>query len=346
MDVQAPAVRPTSSASSIWATVREAVRGSHQDYTEGPIGRSIILLAVPMVLEMMMESVFAVTDIFFVGRLGADAVATVGITESLMTIIYAVAIGLSIGATATVARRIGEKDPDGAARAAVQSVALGIAGALVIGGTGAIFAPDSLRAMGERRRHPHGVRLRARHGRDERDRAAAVSDQLHFSRRGRCGDRDARALVRKRDQHHARSVPHLRPRSVPRAWRERRRHRHQHRSGFRGPVPAVSPDARRPSGGGAPPASPARSRSDGRHSAVVRRGHVSESDRHVVVDRAVRILTGFGSAAVAGNTIGIRIIMFALLPSFGVSNAAGRSSARILEPASPIARKRQLARRA
>src|SRR3977135_2476418 len=148
MDVQVPAVRPTSSASSIWATVREAVRGSHQDYTEGPIGRSIVLLAVPMVLAMMMESVFAVTDIFFVGRLGADAVATVGITESLMTIIYAVAIGLSIGATATVARRIGEKDPDAAGRGAVQSVALGGAGALVIGGTGAILAPDLLRAMG------------------------------------------------------------------------------------------------------------------------------------------------------------------------------------------------------
>src|SRR6266850_8224259 len=145
MDVQTPAVHPPP---SIWATVREAVRGSHQDYTEAPIGRAVILLAVPMVLEMMMESVFAVTDIFFVGRLGADAVATVGITESLMTVIYAVAMGLSIGATATVSRRIGEKDPRGAARAAGQSVALGVAGALVIGGTGAIFAPDLLLAMG------------------------------------------------------------------------------------------------------------------------------------------------------------------------------------------------------
>jgi Na+-driven multidrug efflux pump len=78
MDVQASAVRPASSASRIWATVREAARGSHQDYTEGAIGHAVILLAVPMVLEMMMEPVFAVTDIFFVGRLGADAVATVG----------------------------------------------------------------------------------------------------------------------------------------------------------------------------------------------------------------------------------------------------------------------------
>ena len=101
----------TSPEPSLLATLREAVRGSHQDYTEAPIGRAVILLAVPMVLEMLMESVFAVVDIFFVGRLGAEAVATVGITESLMTIIYAVAIGLSIGATATVARRMEKRIP-------------------------------------------------------------------------------------------------------------------------------------------------------------------------------------------------------------------------------------------
>ena len=140
---------------SIWETVKEAIRGSHQDYTEAPIGRAVVLLAVPMVLEMLMESVFAVVDIFFVGRLGADAVATVGITESLMTIIYAVAIGLSIGAAATVARRIGEKDPDGAARAAVQSIVLG----LVVGGrssarSASLFGPQLLRADGRQRRCP------------------------------------------------------------------------------------------------------------------------------------------------------------------------------------------------
>ena len=85
-----------------------------------------MLLAVPMVLEMLMESVFAVVDIFFVGRLGADAVATVGLTESLMFIVYALAIGLSIGGAATVARRIGEKDPERAAVAAVQTIILGV----------------------------------------------------------------------------------------------------------------------------------------------------------------------------------------------------------------------------
>lgn len=133
---------------STWSTLREAVRGSRQDYTEAPIGRSVVLLAVPMVLEMLMESVFAVADIFFVGRLGADAVATVGITESLMTVIYAMAIGLSIGAAATVARRIGEHEPDRAARAAVQSIALGVLVAAAIGTAGAIFGADLLRLMG------------------------------------------------------------------------------------------------------------------------------------------------------------------------------------------------------
>src|SRR5688572_30644430 len=125
-------------APGLWATIRDAVRGtSHHDYTELPIGRAVVLLSVPMVLEMLMESVFAVADVFFVGRLGADAVATVGITESLMTMVYAIAIGLCIGATATVSRRTGEKDPDAAAGAAVQSIALGLIMAVIIGGVGA-----------------------------------------------------------------------------------------------------------------------------------------------------------------------------------------------------------------
>ena len=119
-------VNPAESPRSFWSTIAEAIRGSHQDFTEAPVGRAVILLSVPMVLEMLMESVFAVVDIFFVGHLGAEAVATVGITESLMTLVYAVAIGLSIGAAATVARRIGEKDPDRVVRAAMQSSGLGL----------------------------------------------------------------------------------------------------------------------------------------------------------------------------------------------------------------------------
>src|SRR5438067_6660439 len=136
--------RPAASAPAregFWSNVREALRGSEQDYTRGPIGRAIFLLAIPMVLEMAMESVFAVTDVFFVGRLGPDAVATVGLTESMLTLVYALAMGLGIGTTAVVARRIGEKDREGAANAAVQSVIVGIGGAVLLGGVGGAFAP-------------------------------------------------------------------------------------------------------------------------------------------------------------------------------------------------------------
>src|SRR5215208_143005 len=98
-----------------WSAIRESLRGSHRDYTKGPIGRSIIMLAIPMVLEMCMESIFAVVDIKWVSYLGVDAMATVALTESLLTLLYALAIGLSIGVTATIARRVGENNPDGAA---------------------------------------------------------------------------------------------------------------------------------------------------------------------------------------------------------------------------------------
>ncbi|MFQ5551291.1 MAG: MATE family efflux transporter [Gemmatimonadales bacterium] len=132
----------------IWPAIKESLRGSHQDYTEGPIGRAILLLAVPMVLETAMESIFAVVDVFFVARLGPDAVATVGLTESMLTLIYTVALGLSIGVTAMVARRIGEKDPAGASRTAVQAVLLGTGVAAVMGIFGVIFAPQLLSLMG------------------------------------------------------------------------------------------------------------------------------------------------------------------------------------------------------
>ena len=101
---------------SFWAVMKEALRGSNRDLTEGSIFAAIVILAIPMILEMGMESLFAIVDIFFVSKLGADAIAVVGLTESVLALAYAVAVGLSIGATATVARRVGEKDLDGAAR--------------------------------------------------------------------------------------------------------------------------------------------------------------------------------------------------------------------------------------
>jgi putative MATE family efflux protein len=132
----------------LWASVKEALQGSHQDYTEGSLRRSILLLAVPMVLETVMESIFAVVDVFVVGRLGPDAVATVGLTEAMITLVYAVAMGLSFGATAMVARRIGEKDTEQAARTAVQAIGLGVLLGLPISIAGAIFARPLLELMG------------------------------------------------------------------------------------------------------------------------------------------------------------------------------------------------------
>jgi putative MATE family efflux protein len=126
----------------------EAVRGSHQDYTDGDLNRAILLLAVPMVLEMVLESLFAVVDVFFVGRLGADAVATVGLTESMLSLVFAVGMGLSLSTTAMVARRMGEKDPEGAADAAVQAIFLGLIISLAVGVPCLLFAPNLLRLMG------------------------------------------------------------------------------------------------------------------------------------------------------------------------------------------------------
>ncbi|HKR11558.1 MAG TPA: MATE family efflux transporter [Pyrinomonadaceae bacterium] len=135
-------------STSLWADIKESIRGSHRSYTTGPIGRSILLLAIPMVLEMMMESIFAVVDIFWVSHLGTDAAATVGLTESLLTLIYALAIGLSIGAMAMIARRIGEQNPDGAARAAVQAIAIALLVSITIGIVATPFAPRLLALMG------------------------------------------------------------------------------------------------------------------------------------------------------------------------------------------------------
>jgi putative MATE family efflux protein len=133
---------------SLWSSLVEAVRGSHQDYTTGSLNRAILLLAVPMVLEMVLESLFAVVDVFWVGRLGANAVAAVGLTESMLTLVFSVAMGLSLSTTAMVARRIGEKDPEGAAVAGVQAIALGFFVSLAIGIPCFIFAPNLLRLMG------------------------------------------------------------------------------------------------------------------------------------------------------------------------------------------------------
>lgn len=133
---------------SFWSVLKEAIRGSSRDFTEGSIGLAIFILSVPMILEMIMESLFAIVDIFFVAKLGAEAVAVVGITEAMMAIVYAVAFGLAIGATATVARRVGEKDFENAAKTAAHVIYLGLIISLVLSAVGIIFAPVFLRLLG------------------------------------------------------------------------------------------------------------------------------------------------------------------------------------------------------
>ena len=320
---EAATVSAPPPAQGAWSVLREAVRGSHQDLTEAPIGRAVVLLSVPMVLEMLMESVFAVVDIFFVGRLGADAVATVGITESLMTVIYAIAIGLCIGATATVARRIGEKDPDAAARAAVQSIALGIVMAAIIGGAGAVFAPDLLRMMGA---SEDVVRTGAGFTRVMLGASGGVLLLFLINAvfRG-AGD----AAIAMRVLWFANSINIiLGPCLI---------------FGL-GPFPemgvtgaAVATSIGRWSG----VCYQLRHLTSGRSRIVVHSSHLRPDVRLMrtilrlsgvgmmqnFIGTAswmgiIRILAGFGSPAVAGTTIAIRVIMFALLPSFGVSNAA------------------------
>lgn len=136
------------SLSSVWGIIQQSLKGEEQDYTEGSIRRAVFLLAIPMILELCLESVFAVLDMYFVGKLGANAIATVGMTESVMFLVYSLAMGISIAATAVVARRVGEKNPDAAANAGLQAIILAIFVALIFGVIGITFAGDILALMG------------------------------------------------------------------------------------------------------------------------------------------------------------------------------------------------------
>jgi len=140
--------RVKSNISTFFHDAAEAISGTEQDFTEGRLSRAILLLSIPAVLEMVMESIFVIADIFFVSKLGSDAVATVGLTESLLTIIYAISLGLGTATTSLVSRRIGEKNPDAASKAAVQAILTGITVSAVIGIPGFFYAGNLLEAMG------------------------------------------------------------------------------------------------------------------------------------------------------------------------------------------------------
>jgi len=146
--MEAQEIIATPPAVPLWSSIKEALRGSHQDFTKGSLNRAILLLAIPMVLEMVLESLFAVVDVFWVGRLGADAVATVGLTESMLSLVFAIGLGLSLSTTAMVARRIGEKKPVDAAVAGVQAILIGLAMSAVIGIPCFFLAPRLLALMG------------------------------------------------------------------------------------------------------------------------------------------------------------------------------------------------------
>lgn len=309
--------------SDFWSSVREALRGTRQDFTEVPIHRAILLLAVPMILEMSMESLFVLVDIFWVSRLGAEAVASVGLTEAMLTLIWTLAIGLSIGATATVARRIGEKDPEQAARSAVQVIVLGIAVSIPIGIAGALFAPRLLGLMGalpEVIERGHGYTAVMLGGN-------ATVLLLFLGNAIFRGAGDAAIAMRVLWLANGLNIV-LGPCFI---------------FGL-GPFPALGVKGA------------AIATNIGRGTGVVyllfrlwRGGsHIRVERRHLGIElrtmaalvrlsatgtfqmligmtswlALIRILSGFGSAALAGYTIAIRIIIFALLPSWGLSNAA------------------------
>src|SRR5437763_4257323 len=331
--------RPAASAPArerFWSDVREAIRGSEQDYTKGLIGRAILLLAIPMVLEMALEGVFAVTGVFFVGRLGPDAVAAVGLTESMLTLVYALAMGLGIGTTAVVARRIGEKDREGAANAAVQSVFLGIGGAVLLGGLGVALAPHLLALMGA---SPAVLQIGSGYTRVMLGGEATIVVLFVVNAVFR-GAGDAAIAMRVLWVANAINIV-LGPCFI---------------FGL-GPFPelgvtgaAVATTIGRASG-----ALYAISR-------LLRSGsRVAVGRRHLRVDvpvmrtvarlsgsgafqsivgmaswiGLVRIVATFGSQALAGYTIGIRIIVFALLPSWGMSNAAATMVGQALGAGNP-----------
>jgi putative MATE family efflux protein len=141
-------MQKNSTMSKLWSAIKQSLNGEQQDYTSGSIPKAVVLLAVPMILELSLESVFAVVDMFFVSKLGQNAIATVGLTESVITIIYSIAIGLSTAATAIVARRIGEKNPEAGAHAGAQSLIVALITTVILSITGAVFAADILRLMG------------------------------------------------------------------------------------------------------------------------------------------------------------------------------------------------------
>ena len=319
-----------------WFLFLEAVRGSDRDYTVGPVGPALVMLSVPMVLEMAMESLFAVVDVFFVSRVSADAVATVGVTESMLTIVYTVALGLGIGATAVVARRIGEKDEEGAAQAAAQSIALGIIVALSVGALGTLNAERLMRAMGAT-----PSMIESSLGYTQVMFAGNVTVTLLFLInavfRG-AGD----PAIAMRMLWVANAINIVLDPLLIFGW---------------GPIPAMGVTGAAVAtniGRGTAVVAQLWMLSSGRSRVHLRRRHVELVPKvmlnvcrlsgsgflQVLIDTSsyiglVRIIATFGSDVLAGYTIGIRTVIFAILPAWGLSNAAATMVGQALGAKNP-----------
>jgi putative MATE family efflux protein len=319
-----------------WQLVLESIRGSPRDFTDGHVGQAILILAVPMVIEMGMESLFAVVDVFFVSRLGADAVATVGLTESLLTIVYTVALGLGIGATAVVARRIGEKDDEGAAQAAIQAVGLGAGVALAIGIAGGWYARDLMRLMGAT-----PSMLESSIGYAQVMIGGNVTVTLLFLTnavfRG-AGD----AAIAMRMLMVANLINMVLDPCLIFGW---------------GPFPELGVTGAAVAtniGRGTAVAAQLWVLLSGRSRIPVRRHHVALVPSvmwnvcrlsgvgflQILIDTSswiglVRVISSFGSDALAGYTIGVRTLLFAILPAWGLSNAAATMVGQALGAGKP-----------
>lgn len=313
----------TASTSGFWQDLRAGIRGQQRSYTTGSIGRAVVLLAVPMVLEMVMQSVFAVVDVFFIGKLGPDSVAAAGMTDSMLTLVFSIAMGLSMAATAVVARRIGEREPDKAALSAVQAIALGVALSVPIAIVGIVFAPKLLSLMGASE-----AIIDAGGGFTAIMLGSNITVMLLFLInaifRG-AGD----AVIAMRVLWIANAVNIVLDPIFIFGW---------------GPIPAMGIEGA------------AIATVTGRSLGVLiqfralaaGRGHLRVERRHLRFDGTIarrilrvsgtgmlqflvgtaswvgifRILAEFGGVAVAGYTIAVRLIIFALLPSWGMGNAA------------------------
>ncbi len=312
-----------SSRSRWWPALREAITGTQQDFTTGSLGRAIVLLAIPMVLEMFMQSIFELADIYFVSRLGAEAVAAVGITASLLIFVFAIGMGLSMATTAMVARRMGEKDPEAASATAFQSIVIAFVISAPVAVLGIVYAADLLRLMGATESvvaagatycaillgtnitilllflinaifRGAGDAVLAMRALGYSNLLNIVLDPLlifgvgPFPEMGVTGAAVATAT--------ARGIGVLYQISVLTRGKGRL---HVNREAIRFNLPLVKRMARIAGPG------------------VVQ--YLVGSASWIVVIRFVAV---FGSAAVAGYTIGVRVIIFALLPSWGMGNAA------------------------